>query len=283
MKTLVFGGKGMLGCDLAALSSDKDPVIALGRTDGDITDSGSVGRALALHKPDYAILAAAWTNVDGAEANEAACRAVNVGGAEVCAKACETAGVSLLYISSDYVFSRPGPEPLGEDEPHAPLSAYGRSKSDGEKAVRESCSRWTVVRTSWLFGQHGKNFCQTILGLAQSKPEISVVDDQIGAPTHTAHLAKGLLSVCRMGLRGTLHLAAQGQTSWHGLASRLVKEAGLSTLVNPIPTKEFPRPAQRPQWSIFSQKKCLQAGIKLPEWQLGLSLWLNQTQNIQKK
>lgn len=279
MKTLVFGGQGMLGRDLVALGTAVDPVVGLSHAEGDVTNLESVRRALQAHRPNHVILAAAWTDVDGAEAQEERCRAVNVGGAEVCAKACEEAGVPLVYISSDYVFSRPGPEPLGEDEPHAPLSAYGLSKSDGEKALRENCSQWTVVRTSWLFGQHGKNFCRTILSLAKDKPELRVVDDQIGAPTHTSHLAEGLLKVCRQGLRGSLHLAAQGQTSWHGLASELVRQSGLTTKIIPISTSNFPRPAKRPIWSVFSQKKCLFANIQLPNWENGLKLWLSNLGN----
>jgi dTDP-4-dehydrorhamnose reductase len=274
MKTLVFGANGMLGRDLLALSTEENPILGVDIEDGDITLLADVERLIETKKPDQVILAAAWTDVDGAETNKEACEAVNVRGPGNVGLACASQKIPLLLLSTDYVFSKPGPEAHGEEDAHEPINVYGQSKSDGEKALRESGAQWVVVRCSWLFGKQGKSFPATMLDLAKTKDHLNVVDDQIGAPTYTAHLAPALLEILKKGLRGNLQLAAEGQTSWFGLAQEVFKQAGIKIKLSPVPTTEFPRPAPRPRWSVLSLKRCHDADIRLPSWQQGVTDFL---------
>lgn len=274
MKTLVIGAAGMLGHDLMALSSAEHELIGVDIADGDITQLADCEKIIAQYQPDNVLLIAAWTDVDGAESQKEKCHAVNADGPKNVGATCAKRQIPVIMISTDYVFSKPGPEPHGEDDAHAPINVYGQSKSNGEEALRQSGAPWTVVRCSWLYGKHGKNFPATMLELAKTRDSLNVVDDQIGSPTYTGHLAKGLLQIAAKGLRGNLQLAAQGQTSWCGLAKELFKQAELEIAVNPVPTTEFPRPADRPRWSVLSQVRCEKAGVTLPAWQKGVSDWL---------
>jgi len=274
VKTLVIGGEGMLGQDLVALSTEIDPVVGVDISDGDVTQYDDVKKLVEEHRPDQVILTAAWTDVDGAETHVEACRAVNVLGAKNVGRVCKDNNIPVLYISTDYVFSKEGPRPHGEDDPHEPINVYGQSKSDGEESLRQSGAEWIVVRCSWLFGKKGKSFPKTMLALAKKNDSLKVVNDQIGAPTYTGHLAIGLLAILKKGLRGSLQLAATGQTSWCGLAQEVFEQAGVKTAVHPVSTTQFPRPAQRPRWSVLSLKRCQEAGIELPSWQEGVGDWL---------
>jgi dTDP-4-dehydrorhamnose reductase len=274
MKTLVFGGTGMLGNDLMKLSTSENELISVGIEDCRIEILSEVKATIARTKPDRVMLLAAFTDVDGAESKAELCRAVNVEGPRAVGQACQEAGIPVLMISTDYVFAKLGPVPHGEDDAHDPLNVYGQSKSDGEQALRDSGALWTIVRCSWLFGIFGKSFPRTMLELAKTRDTLAVVDDQIGAPTFTGHLAVGLMKIMKQNIRGNLHLCAGGQVSWCGLAQELFSQTGKKITVNPVPTSEFPRPATRPLWSVLSQKNCEEAGIVLPPWQEGVKDWL---------
>ena len=174
-------------------------------------------------------------------------------------------------MSSDYVFDGTASEPYTEDDPTGPQSAYGRSKLAGEHAVAAAGDH-AIVRSSWLFGRHGKNFVSTMLHLAEDRDELNVVADQVGCPTFTGHLAPALVEIAERRVSGVLHVAGGGSCSWHELALATFEEAGVSRIVHPVTTAEFPRPAPRPAWSVLRSTR--PDGPALPPWREGLSTYL---------
>lgn len=247
----------MLGQDVARASDG----LALARAELDVTDSAAV--ADAIGPEDVAINCAAWTDVDGAEEHEADATRVNGDGARNVAEAAGT----VLYVSSDYVFDGRKREPYLESDPTGPLSAYGRSKLAGERATAAANPRHFIVRSSWLFGVGGRNFVETMLGLG---PEVRVVSDQVGCPTFTGHLAEALVRLAGSEDYGVHHMAASGSCSWYEFAREIFTRAGVETRVEPCPTSEFPRPAQRPAYSVLASER----GHRLPPWQEGLDAYL---------
>ncbi len=273
MRLLITGAAGMLGQDVvaAALAAGHDPV-ALSRAELDITDAEAVDAAVDGVKPDAVVNCAAWTNVDGAEANEPEAVAVNGEGAGHVAAAAARGGAWTVHVSSDYVFDGERREPYLESAPTNPASAYGRSKLAGEHAVAESAPGLsTVVRSSWLFGAGGPCFPATILQLASGRSELTVVDDQVGCPTFTGHLAPALVELCTTRRPGVLHVAGSGRCSWFEFATAIVAAAGLECEVQPIPTTDMPRPATRPAYSVLRTER---GAPQLPEWQLGLEQYM---------
>jgi dTDP-4-dehydrorhamnose reductase len=247
----------MLGQDVARVSGGA----ALPRAELDVTDREAVQAAIG--KDDLVFNCAAWTNVDGAEEHEADATRINADGARNVA---EAAG-AVVYVSSDYVFDGEKREPYLESDPTGPISAYGRSKLAGELATAEANPRHFIVRSSWLFGHGGKNFVQTMLGLG---PEVRVVDDQVGCPTFTGHLAEGLVELAQTEDYGIHHMAAAGQCSWFEFAREIFARADVDTRVEPCTTEEFPRPAPRPAYSVLGSER----GDGLPSWQEGLDAYL---------
>jgi dTDP-4-dehydrorhamnose reductase len=271
---LVTGAGGMLGRDLRAwLAQTHDTeVTALTRAELDITDSTAVTDAVAGH--DVVVNAAAYTAVDAAETDEAAATAVNVLGARNVAAACVKAGATLVQVSTDYVFSGDATEPYPEDAPADPRCAYGRSKSAGEGAVLEALpERSYVVRTAWLYGEHGPSFVRTVARLAYERDTIEVVDDQHGQPTWSLDLARGLVRLVDAGApRGIYHCVSSGQTTWCGLAKAVFAELGEDPgRVRPTTTDRFPRPAPRPAYSVLDTGRWRAAGLPpLPSWRAAL-------------
>src|SRR4051794_28050292 len=211
MRLLVTGAAGMLGRDVvAAAGRGGHEIVALARRDLDITDAAAVTRAVLDARPDAVINCAAWTDVDGAEAAEEQATAVNGAGAGHVARAAASAGALVVHVSSDYVFTGDATEPYTESSDVGPLSAYGRSKLAGERAVAQASPRAAIVRASWLFGPGGRNFVDTMLRLAAERDEVTVVDDQTGCPTYTGHLAVALVEIAERGLTGVLHVAGGG-------------------------------------------------------------------------
>jgi dTDP-4-dehydrorhamnose reductase len=218
--------------------------------------------------------AAAWTDVDGAEAYEAAATAVNGDGPARLAAACAKHGAALVHVSTDYVFSGVGSEPWAEDEPTAPVNAYGRSKLAGEQAVlRLLPSHGFVVRTAWLYGEHGPNFVRTILRLARDRDTLDVVNDQRGQPTWAGELARqllGLAAVAHAGRApaGIYHGTASGETTWYGLARAAFEETGLDAdRVRPVGSDAFARPARRPAYSVLAHGRWARSGVDVqPPW-----------------
>ena len=267
----------MLGQDLvAAAKAAGHEVLAFPRADLDITDGAALLRALRDARPDVVVNSAAWTDVDCAEADEAGAVAVNGAGAGNVAAAAAACGAWTIHVSSDYVFDGRKGAPYVESDPVGPLSAYGRSKLAGERAVAEEApERHTTVRSSWLFGPGGRCFPATILRLAAERDGLNVVDDQIGCPTFTGHLAEALVDLAERNERpvGVLHVAGGGRCSWFEFAREIVAGAGVTCEVKPCSTEEFPRPATRPANSVLRSERGGEAPV-LPEWREGLARYM---------
>jgi dTDP-4-dehydrorhamnose reductase len=269
-RILITGAGGMLGQDVvdAADQAGLTP-IALAHAELDIADWAEAREAIDATEPDVVINCAAWTDVDGAEANEAVARAVNGAGAGNVARAANARGAHTIHISSDYVFDGAKRSPYVESDAPAPLSAYGRSKLAGEEAVaREAPGRHTIVRSSWLFGVRGPCFPATILQLARDRDELAVVDDQRGSPTYTRHLAAALVALAGQPPSGLIHLAGAGACTWFEFAGAIIESARLATAVTPSTTAEQRRPAPRPPYSVLGSER---GAFPLPDWRAGLA------------
>jgi dTDP-4-dehydrorhamnose reductase len=258
----------MLGRDVTRAAAEAGhEVVALTRADLDVTDSDATGDAIAAARPEAVVNCAAYTDVDGAEEEAQEALRVNGEGAGNVAEAAAAAGASVLYVSSDYVFDGSKREPYEEGDEPAPLSSYGRSKLQGELRTLAANERAFVVRSSWLFGIHGGNFVDTMLRLGAERDVLRVVDDQVGSPTWTGHLAPALLGVIEDGAFGVHHRAAAGQCSWFEFAREIIGRSGLSCRVEPCRTADVPRPAKRPAYSVLR-------GGSLPLWERGLDRYL---------
>ncbi|MFZ0092021.1 MAG: dTDP-4-dehydrorhamnose reductase [Solirubrobacteraceae bacterium] len=283
MRILITGAAGMLGTDVraAADAAGHEPV-ALGRADLDIADAIAVRRAVSDVAPDVVVNCAAWTNVDGAEADFAAALAINGPGAGNVAAAATDAGAWTLHISSDYVFNGSKATPYVESDAADPLSAYGRSKLQGELAVAAAAGAgrggYTIVRSSWLFGAHGKCFPKTILRLAAERDELNVVSDQLGGPTFTGHLARALVHLADRPRPGTLHVAGPQFCSWYEFAAEIVAASGLACTVKPISTDEYPLAAPRPAYSGLATER---GAPQLPDWRSGLRAFMSELSEVQ--
>lgn len=280
MRLLVTGAAGMLGIEaMRAGERAGHQMIGLGRGELDVADERAVAEVLERIGPDAVLNCAAWTDVDGAESHPREAAAVNLTGAGNVARAAAAAGAPLVHLSTDYVFSgqpptdREGtPRAYVESDPTGPRSAYGQSKLAGERAVLEASPRHAVVRTAWLFGVAGRNFAETMIGLAGERESVGVVDDQVGCPTWTGHLAPALLGLLERDVRGLVHLAGGGFVSWCGFAREIFRQAELDCAVQPVTTAEMPRPAPRPAWSALESER--DDVLPLPPWQDGLAGYL---------
>jgi dTDP-4-dehydrorhamnose reductase len=273
MKVLITGAAGMLGSDMVVACAARDhEVVALAHDDLEITDGPAVDAAIIGERPDAVINCAAWTDVDGAEEREAAATRINDEGAAVVAAAAASVGAKFVFLSTDYVFDGEKREPYVESDPTAPLSAYGRSKLGGETSVSVANPDHFIVRTSWLFGTGGKNFVETMLGLASEQPEVLVVNDQLGCPTYTGHLATALAALVETRDYGIHHIAGGGSCSWYEFALQIFDQAGLDTRVMSASTEMLARPALRPRRSVLRSER--RDPIELPHWREGLSAYL---------
>jgi dTDP-4-dehydrorhamnose reductase len=274
MRLLITGAAGMLGRDVrAAAVRRQHDVVALSRRELDVADAAAVAAAVREAAPDAVVNCAAWTDVDGAEADEAAATAVNGAGAGNVAEAAHAAGAFVVHVSSDYVFSGDAGEPYVEDSPTGPRSAYGRSKLAGEHAVAVGAPEaHAIVRSAWLFGRHGKNFVDTMVRLGGERDEVTVVDDQIGCPTYTGHLAEALLDIAERRIGGVQHVAGGGRCSWFDLASATFAQAGLECRVARGRTADLGRPAPRPAFSVLRSTRSEVPA--LAPWEEGLAAHL---------
>jgi dTDP-4-dehydrorhamnose reductase len=252
----------MLGQDIMRAAGSG--AVALTHADLDVTDVAAVGDALA---GATVINCAGYTDVDGAESDPLAAHAVNAEGARNVAEAAER----VLYVSTDYVFDGAKREPYVESDEPAPLQEYGRSKLAGERTTAGANPNHLIVRSSWLFGAGGKNFVETMLALGGERDELRVVDDQVGCPTFTGHLAEVLVTLADGGERGVQHTAGTGSCSWFEFAREIIDRAGFDCVVRPCSTGEFPRPARRPAYSVLGSER---TGARLPAWQDGLEAYL---------
>jgi dTDP-4-dehydrorhamnose reductase len=273
MRLLVTGAAGMLGRDVtAAAAAAGHDVVALARRDLDITDADAVRRAVLDAAPAAVLNCAAWTDVDGAEAAEDEATAVNGRAAGLLAGAAAAAGALLVHVSSDYVFAGDATEPYLESSPTGPVSAYGRSKLAGEVAVRQAAPRHAIVRSAWVFGPHGRNFVDTMRRLADERDEVTVVDDQVGCPTYTGHLAEALLAIAARGLTGTFHAAGGGRCSWYDLAAATFEATGAEVTLHRGSSADLHRPAPRPAFSVLATER--DDAPRLPDWREGLAAHL---------
>ncbi len=254
----------MLGRDVVdVLARRRADLRAPAREDLDITDAAAVAAAVA--NADVVVNAAAWTDVDGAETAEDAATRVNGDGVRMLAEACAASGARLLHVSTEYVFAGDAATPYAEDAPPAPRSAYGRSKLVGEQAVRELLpDRGYVVRTAWLYGEHGASFVRTMIRLSRERERLDVVDDQRGQPTWSRDVATRLVE---LGGRpdapaGTYHATSSGETTWCGLARAVFENLGEDPdRVRPTTTDRFPRPAPRPAYSVLGHEGWAEVGM----------------------
>ena len=277
MRFAITGAAGMLGQDLvAAVQAARHHVTAFSRKDLDITEPAAVADALREARAEVVLNCAAWTDVDGAERWPDQARAVNGAGAGNVARAASASGAWTIHVSSDYVFDGAKRSPYVESDEVGPLSSYGRSKLAGEHAVAAAApARHTIVRSSWLFGPGGPCFPATILRLAAERDELKVVDDQVGCPTFTGHLAPALVDLGARTTRpvGLLHVAGAGSCSWYEFAREVVAGADASCEVRPCRTDEMPRPATRPAYSVLGSERGDDAPV-LPHWRQGLSEYM---------
>lgn len=276
MKVLVTGVKGQLGYDVCKhLNILKIENKGVDREDFDLTDKQQVITAITAFKPDVVVHCAAYTAVDKAESEAEICRSVNVDGTRNVAEAAKQVNAKMVYISTDYVFSGDGEQPFEIDSQIAPCSVYGQTKAEGETAIRALVDRHFIIRISWAFGVNGKNFVKTMIRLAQSQKEINVVCDQIGSPTYTDDLASLICSMIFTDKYGTYHATNEGYCSWAEFAQSIMDEAGLKTIIKPIPTSEYSSAAKRPLNSRLSKKSLDQAGFtRLPAWNDALKRFL---------
>jgi dTDP-4-dehydrorhamnose reductase len=256
----------MLGRDVMAAADD---AVGFTRSELDVTDAPAVERAFREVQPDAVVNCAAYTDVDGAEGDEDTATEVNGDGAGNVATAAAAVGAFVVQPSTDYVFDGEKDEPYLETDATAPRSAYGRSKLAGEWTVAESSPRHAIVRTAWLFGLHGKNFPDTMLRL---DGPLKVVDDQIGCPTYTAHLAEALVDLAGGRLTGIVHVAGGGECSWYEFAREIFRRAEREVELEPCTTDEFPRPAPRPKYSVL--RSVHREAPVLPDWRDGLEAYL---------
>ncbi|MFC5924341.1 dTDP-4-dehydrorhamnose reductase [Micromonospora vulcania] len=270
VRWLVTGASGMLGRDLIdALGRRADAAVtAVDRATLDITDPAAVSRLVPGH--DVVVNAAAWTDVDAAEHAEAAATAVNGAAVADLARACAESGARLLQISTDYVFAGTARTPYGEYAPTDPVNAYGRSKLVGEAALRLLLpEHGYLVRTAWLYGEHGRNFVATMLGRAAELPAVQAVADHIGQPTWSGALARQLVELgqaAHLGAAppGIYHGTSAGQTTWYDLTRALFDLAGLDPeRVRPVPHTSFPRPARRPAYSVLGHQRWQGTGVNV--------------------
>jgi dTDP-4-dehydrorhamnose reductase len=276
MRLLVTGAAGMLGHrvldDARALGHD---VVGIDLPDLDLTDEAATVRRVAELAPDTIINCAAYTNVDAAEEHEELAGAVNADAAGHLGRAAAQIDARVVHVSTDYVFDGTKDTPWVESDRTAPLGAYGRTKLAGERQLAHACSEHAIVRTAWLFGAGGPNFCDTMLRLAAERDEVSVVTDQVGSPTWTGHLSPALIELAeRRGDVGIFHGAGDGACSWNELTLELFERAGVSCRVLPTTSEQFKRPAPRPAWSVLGTER--DPGIVLPPWQDGVQGHLNE-------
>jgi dTDP-4-dehydrorhamnose reductase len=273
MRVTIFGATGLLGKALMR-EWKQDEVIGLGSKDADIRDAERVAGAVRRIRPEWIVLAAAYTDVDGCESNRDLAFAVNCQGAINVAQAAKRYGSRLLFLSTDYVFDGMSRVPYEIDQPRAPRSVYGQTKAEAEVQLGRILPGCCIVRTSWLFGIGGKCFPDTILKLAAARSEIDVVTDQRGSPTHAPDLARAIVQLCRSQATGIVHATNRGECSWFEFARAIVAEAGLATVVRPTTSDKFVRPAERPKYSGLSPASLEKYGITMPAWQDALRNYL---------
>ncbi len=295
MRVAVTGQNGQVALAMLERAPQGVSVMTLGRPGLDLEQLASIAPALAASRPDVIVNAAAFTAVDLAESQEETALLVNGAAAGEVARAAAALGVPVIQISTDYVFDGRLGRPYREDDPVGPLSAYGRSKLAGERAVAAATGNHAILRTAWVYSPFGKNFVKTMLRLSESRDEVAVVADQAGSPTSALDIADGIFAVARQllrhpgdeRLRGIFHMAARGEAVWADVAeaifARRKAQGGAPVRVRRITTAEYPTPARRPANSRLDCAKLETFHhVRLPQWQDALSLCVSRLLTIQQ-
>ncbi|PIE70637.1 MAG: dTDP-4-dehydrorhamnose reductase [Deltaproteobacteria bacterium] len=290
MRIAVSGSSGQVGWELMRRGQAAgDDMIGSDLPELDITEETVVREWIDSVAPDILINAAAYTAVDRAETDAQKARSVNAYGPRYLAGACRDANIPLIHISTDYVFDGSATVPYTEAAPTRPMGVYGRTKLEGELAVREILDRHMIIRTAWVYGVQGQNFVKTMIRLAGERETLRVVADQIGCPTFAGDLADALLHIARVvcshpsdTLNGTFHFCGSGSVSWHGFAEEIFRQARgrvplQLTSCQPIPTTAYPTPAQRPAYSVLDCARIREVfGVSPRPWQIALSEMLSE-------
>lgn len=274
---LVFGKTGQVARELQQLGT----VMALGREEANLSDPRACADAIRHHSPDAVINAAAYTAVDQAEDEEAVATVINGDAPRAMAKVCAELGIPFVHISTDYVFEGTGQDPWQPQDQTAPQNAYGRSKLAGETGIADSGGTYAILRTSWVVSAHGTNFIKTMLRLSETHDVLNIVCDQIGGPTAARDIAVACLQIAEQLVQepsksGIYHFSGTPDVSWADFAREIFEQAGKSVTVTPIPTTDYPTPAQRP---LNSRMDCTATkrvfGIERPDWITGLKTILD--------
>ena len=276
MRITIFGSTGLLGKSLIREWTEES-ITGFGSADGDIRDEAQVLQLVERTRPDWIILAAAYTNVDDCEGNRELAFAVNCHGAVNVARAARQRRARLLFLSTDYVFDGTKTTPYATNDVRAPHTVYGQSKAEAEAKLVELLPECCIVRTSWLFGPGRKCFPDTILKLAATRPQLEVVGDQRGSPTYTVDMARAIIQLCRQGASGIVHATNRGECSWYEFAREIIAGAGLPTIVHETTSDKFVRPAKRPRYSVLAPESLEKRGVVMPEWRDALRRYLTHT------
>ncbi len=277
MKVLVFGQSGQVAREMQALAQPEIEIVTLSRAQADLSDPAGCSAQIDMQAPDMVINAAAYTAVDNAETEEADAKLINADAPGAMALACAARGVPFVHISTDYVFDGTGQAAWTPDMQTGPVSAYGRTKLQGEEAVRAAGGAWAILRTSWVFSAHGNNFVKTMLRLGADRDSLSIVGDQIGGPTAARDIAQACLTMA-MALRtdptksGIYHFSGGPDVSWADFAAEIFTQANLACDITAIPSADYPTPAKRP---LNSRMDCSATqtvfDIPRPDWRVSLS------------
>ncbi len=278
MKILIMGANGQLGKELERYFNLDETIelVLRDRDTLDIVNYKEVKETILSLKPDVIINAAAYTNVDGCETDYEGAYAVNVIGARNVAKVAHQVGCKLIHISTDFIFDGEKRMPYYEYDATNPLSVYGKTKLGGEWAIRNECSKFFIIRTSWLYGKFGNNFVKTMIKLGLERSELSVVTDQVGCPTYAADLVALIARVINSEAYGVYHFSNSGGCSWNEFAKEIFKQKQMAILVHDTTSAEFVRPATRPAYSVMDTKMTeVEFGVKIRSWQDALAEFIN--------
>ena len=280
MRTLVFGSSGQLGRECVTLFGGHAETRGADLPEMDVTDAAAVTALTRAFRPGLVINAAAYTNVDAAEDDAAAAFAANEHGARNVAEAAAVVNAKVIYYSTDYVFGGTSKTPYAPGDPLAPVGVYARSKAAGEEATRLAAPAHFIIRTAWLYGPGGDNFVEKILRAAAARPELKVVDDEVGSPTYTRDLAEATFALCQTEGYGTYHVVNAGQCSRCEFAKAILRLAGFDTRVVPCGGAEFPTKAERPPYSVLSSaayEEC--TGRNMRPWEEALAGYMQRRQD----
>jgi dTDP-4-dehydrorhamnose reductase len=279
MRVTIFGASGLLGQALMREWSG-DSVTGLSSRDVDIRDAQHVQKVVQEARPEWIVLAAAYTDVDGCQSNPDLAFAVNRDGPVNVAAAAKQVGARLVFLSSDYVFDGKKTTPYEIGDVRNPQSVYGRTKAEAEVKLLELMPECCIARTSWLFGTGGKCFPDTILKLAASRPALDVVNDQRGCPTYAVDLAGAIIRLCRNDASGIVNVTNEGDCSWFEFAEEIIRSSGLATAVRPVSSQQMARPAPRPVYSVLSGARLHALGIETPSWRDALRRYLKERRGL---